>query len=391
MNELTIITKNNTIFFCISLVVGISLRLWISTLGHNYDLESYWLVSDAVVHGKSVYAETARYNYGPIWFLLLGVFRQITIAFNIDNISCFHILIAALLTFIDAIIALILKGSYGTRASLFFFLNPVSILITGYHSQFDNLAILVALVACSELVKGNNGSDIRRTIFSMSLLGLSLATKHICLFLPLWLWWAYRNASVKTRSSILVVSYGIFGLLFLPFAFDPNSVSGITENVFKYGSLYGNGLIFQFLNLFVAINWVETYFKISLTKAVFILLTILSGVFWVGKAGEKYEARELLFIYLLSLVAFTSSMADQYLAIPVIALARYHKNIAVWFYSLAATVLLMSSSNNIFSDRFSELKFIGYQQAQIWLLILLVIIWRQYGAERISYEGINRT
>ncbi len=384
MNELTLINKTRTIFFWLSLLVGISLRLWVSTIGNNFDLESYWLVSEAVVKGRSVYAETTRYNYGPIWYLLLGNFRQIAGAFYIDNIYYFHILIAAFLTIVDVTIALMLRRSYGASASLFFFLNPVSILITGYHSQFDNFAILLAFAACSRLARGNTRADIRKTIFSMALLGLSLATKHICLFLPFWLWWAYRDESVKIRTSILLVSYGIFGLLFLPFALDPNSVAGIIRNVCKYGSFYGNGLIFQFLNLFVDISFVETYFKLSFAKGAFIFLAIFSGAFWTGRVEGKYKAEELFFIYIIILVAFTPSMADQYLAIPLIALARYHKYIAVWLYSLAGTVVLLSSPTNIMLDRFSELRFIGYQQVQTWLAILLLIIWRQCREEQSS-------
>ena len=340
-------------------------------------MESYWLVSDLVIHGKSVYAETARYNYGPIWQLILGVCRRITIAFNIDDIEHFHIIIAGCLTWVDAMLALILRKHYGARAALFFFLNPVSILITGYHSQFDNFAILLAMMACSQMNEDNKKFVFRSTILSMSLLGVSLAVKHIFIFFPLWLWWKYRNASVELRSSILVFAYGIFGLLFVPFIFDPDSLTGIVENVLKYGSSYRNGLLGRFLALFFDVDLVESHLGVSLSGAMFKLLTIVAGVLWTSRCWDRSEMRELLFIYLITIVALTCSMADQYLAIPIVALARYYRRVASWVYSLTATVLLFASSNNVFGNKFSNMRAIEYHSTQILLLILLAMIWKQ--------------
>lgn len=374
--------------FWLCLFLGISLRLWASTLGHNFDVESYWLVSEIALNGQSVYAETARYNYGPIWYLILGGLRALAVALDLNHILYFHVFIAALLTLVDALIALVLKSNYGTKAALFFFLNPVSILITGYHSQFDNFAILLAVVACSKFAHSGKALDVRRTIAPMSLLGLSLATKHVFLFLPLWFLWAYRAAAFKVKASILICTYGILGLSFLPFLFDPESATGIVENVIKYRGLYGNSLIFRFIGLFVDITFLERYFGLSLMKIIFILIMLGSGIVWAAKCRDKGHSQELFFVYLLTLVGFTSSMANQYLAIPLIALARYRKHSAAWLYTVAATVLLLCSPNNFLGSRFSELKFFAYHHTQIWLVILLVVIWREYRSETCARRAL---
>ena len=56
-----------TWFFLVVVVLGVALRLWMATLGHNWDLASYQTVAQIVDAGGNVYAETERYNYGPLW------------------------------------------------------------------------------------------------------------------------------------------------------------------------------------------------------------------------------------------------------------------------------------------------------------------------------------
>jgi hypothetical protein len=172
--------------------------------------------------------------------------------------------------------------------------------------------------------------------------------------------------------------------MLLPFALDEKSISGIVENVLKYGGNYGSGLIFHLLDLFLDINLVEKYFNVSLTKGLFALVTVMSGIFWFSNSQHRDNEFELLLIYLITLVALTCSVVDQYLAIPIVALARYHTHWSGWLYSIIATGLLLTSSCNVFSFNYSEPLFIRYQHAQIWLLILLVVIWRQWRSDELS-------
>lgn len=50
-----------------AMVFSVLAKIGLASVGHNWDLESYALVSNLVQHGLSVYANTDRYNYGPIW------------------------------------------------------------------------------------------------------------------------------------------------------------------------------------------------------------------------------------------------------------------------------------------------------------------------------------
>lgn len=371
------------LLFRLCLVFGVALRLWLSTLGHNDDIESYWIVSKAALAGKSVYSETNRYNYGPLWFLMLGLLRRATIALKIDDLFHFHLIIAAFLTFIDILTAVLIRRRFGASIALFFFLNPVTILITGYHSQFDNVAILLGLAACSLLANSRRNNPARFAAGNL-LLGLSLAMKHVLIFFPIWLWMKYRRQSRYLGFSFLVVviPYGLFCLSFLPYIFDQSSYDGIISNVLAYRSWHGNGLISQLLELFVNIHVVETQLDLLISKWIFTFVVILAGHFWTSEHRTRQQEDELLFLYLITLVTFSSSMADQYLAVPIIALARYGTLVMSWIYSLAATLALITSKANVFGYRFAEMRIIDYHQAQIWLLFILLVIWRRNGRRR---------
>ena len=62
--------SNEYIVFTIFISAGIMLRFIAMSLGHNYDFESYCVVGEIAGNFKNVYANTYRYNYGPIFFMI---------------------------------------------------------------------------------------------------------------------------------------------------------------------------------------------------------------------------------------------------------------------------------------------------------------------------------
>ena len=333
-------------FFTGCLLLGAVLRIFLATLGNNFDLESYWIVSEAVLQGQSVYAEVTRYNYGPIWFLMLGAFRRILQVIHRDDIGHLHIIVAAFLTLVDLLLARMLRVKFGVKAALFFYLNPVSILITGYHSQFDNFAILIAVVACCWFgsLKDKSAAAL---LGGAVVLGLSLTIKHVCLFFPFWLWWAARNLSAPKRWLVFGVSYGVFIVSFFPFALDPDSRSGILANVVSYSSPYEVGLISRLLALAGDIFSIEKASLLWIGKFGFVALSFLSAIMWSRRGRKESAAIDGLFIYLISLVAFSPAAADQYLAIALIGCTPYYRFKASWVFSIGATFILCTATQNI--------------------------------------------
>lgn len=373
-------TLKQRYIFWLCLCLGVVLRLWLSTLGHNFDLESYWLVSELVEAGRSVYAETARYNYGPLWFLILKPLREITRLVGVDDIFHFHVIVATFLTLVDLVITIVLKERYGLKASLFFILNPVSILITGYHSQFDNLAILIGWIGCCHLSR-SQGTDMRKLFIGTSLLGLSLATKHVLLFFPFWLWGLYAHSSPKARTIILLIPWLTFLLFFVPFLFDTLSVTGIIENVIQYNSPWRRGLTAELTQIALSSQIFSARYLTALSQLVFVLAVILSGPLWIAAGRHPKRAKGLMLLYLVTLVAFSSSMANQYLSIPLIALARYYRVVFAWLYSGAATYLLLTEDAGVFGERFSSMQVIDYSGTQVLLILVLVTVWRKSSSQ----------
>lgn len=196
------------------LALGFVLRIILSRLGHNYYLESYWIVGEIVVRGGNVYAETHRYNYGPIWFYILGLVYWITDILG-RGFGFFGLLIAVLLSVVDVGIFYILYKKFGLITASIFFLNPVSIIITGYHRQFDNLAILIALYAIYLLDLGDY--NFRKVLFIAFLIGLSITVKHVFFMLPVWLFFAHAIKDLKVKLMILVIPLTVFFVSFVPF------------------------------------------------------------------------------------------------------------------------------------------------------------------------------
>lgn len=361
--------------FWLAVLIGVSSRLWLATLGHNYDLESYWIASEVTLHGRSVYVETSRYNYGPVWFLILGAFRRALIALSVDDIFHFHLIIAAFLTLVDTTIAFAIKRAWGIRAALFFFLNPVSILITGYHSQFDNLAILIGLGACYFLTR-SEGRGGRAFTLGTALLGISLATKHLLFLFPVWLWGLYRKVGIKVWIATALIPWGIFLLCFAPFLFDIGGAAAIIDHVVFYKGRDGAYLVTRALDLFCDVGLVEKALGFPVVTPLFLLIVGCSGFLWTSARASARSVEDLFSIYLITLVAFSSAMANQYLAIPLVALARY-TYFPSWIYSIGATILLLTNVDGVFGDRFAALRFIDYSHTQIWLALLLVVIWKR--------------
>src|SRR6266542_167917 len=147
--------------FIALLALGILVRLvlaWVfgsivTDFPTAYDHRSYELVAAIMERGGNVYAETYRYNYSPVWaFVLLGCSW---VASWLGAPLAF--VVRALLTLVDVANAGLIArlaadghGSWRRRWVPAFgvaFLNPASVILTGTHGQFENLAALPLLAA----------------------------------------------------------------------------------------------------------------------------------------------------------------------------------------------------------------------------------------------------
>jgi hypothetical protein len=312
-------------WFWLAVALGVVARGLVATRGYNYDIESYRIVADILAAGGNVYRGTERYNYGPVWFNILGLLDALPAA-HADPTLALRWKVSGLLTLVDLAIALVLRRNFGALAAVLFMLNPVSIIITGYHGQFDNLAILFGLLGVLSLQR-DAARQGRGWWLGLGFVGLSLATKHILFMFPVWL--AIGEPSWRRKLLALLLPYAIFALGFLPYLREGRS--GIVEHVLLYRSFNNAPL------------WLGTL-PASLVSLVPPIMLFFGSLFVAGWAWRERGAIERYVLYLVALVVFSSALANQYLAICMVAIAVSPSWPYAAFTAVAAAFLSVADS-----------------------------------------------
>ncbi len=294
------IANNKKKLFFIILITGIFLRVLASLQGFNIDMEYWRFGADLLKYGGKPF-DTNNLPYGPLWIHILFYLDKIPF-FVSGEIESLRYKVMLFLTLVDIVIFYLAIRLHSLTVGLLFFLNPVSIFITGFHSQFGNLAVLIGFLGVIYYENNNNNKGF--AICNL-LLGVSLFTKHILIFFPLWL--AIKEKNWFKKILFCTLPYIIFYLSFLPFETDLNT---ILINIFGYES-HRNAIFWKLFSPEPFINYIGF-------KNLFILSIILMGFVF-----EKESKIKSFYFYLISLVLFGMSTANQYLAIPIVAIAFF--------------------------------------------------------------------
>ena len=334
----------------------------------NFDMDSYEIVVGIAHRGGNVYAETARYNYSPVWLTILMALKRIQIA--MPDIP-FHFIVRSFLCCVDLLTLGVLlfianiRKLPPVRTAILFYLSPVSFLVTGYHGQFENFAILMVLTGILMYLR-----FATRPVLGTALLWLfataGMIVKHnvfyeliICL-----------NSSIKrywVKLSLFIVSVIVFLLLFIPYW--KTGSKGIIEHVFKYGSFSGS---YGLTSLF-AMPQLKYFFIVAMVFFPFYL-----------------KSRDIIAQCLLGMLfflTFTTGFAAQYFVLPV-ALGAIRPSKFLLFYTLAASVLFLGNDNIAAIPGFNLLKLNVVWVAVICWFISEIRLDRQVNgvaAKRLDY------
>ena len=313
--------KNNKLLLLFGIFfLGFFLKIAVSLLGSNFDLEMWKLNLYFFQNGESFY-DYGRYNYSPFWIYLLNIIDHINIPYT-QNVNIFRYKIIFILNLFDFLIFYLILRNYSMKVGLLFFLSPISIFISGHHNQFDNIAVFFGFLAVLLLEKRKR-NEIK--YLGLFFLGISLCAKHILFILPIWL--AFKEKSYLNKLIYIAIPYFIFLISFLPFSAD---YKGIIENVFLYRS-YNNG---PFWGLFA-----PKVFHMYLPKVfMFLLAMITLGLYFL-----KYNIRTTFFYYLICVVIFSSGIFNQYFAIPLLALAVLWNTKYLYYTILCIALYLLDS------------------------------------------------
>lgn len=307
------------------ILIGTIIRFWVASWGHTYDMNSYEIVGKIVTGGGNVYAQTTRYNYGPFWFIVLGILYKIAQWFP-QSFLFFRYSIVLLLTGFDVAIFFFLKRRFSLKVGLLYFFNPLSILVTGYYSQFDAIAVYFGLLAVD--CYGSEGSiTSKRKFGSLALLGVSLIWKHILFAFPLWI--AVRQRRFRDKVIALAVPTGIFFFSFLPFV--RNGLSGILNNVFFYLS-FNNAPLWHAL--------MPDRLKLVINPYVFFFVPLILGAFLF----RKKNLLDALLYYGIILILFSLAISEQYF-VAVLPFISVYFNLIFAAFSFVQTLFMLLMAN----------------------------------------------
>ncbi len=315
------------------ILAGTIIRLILAAAVYgNFDMESYEIVTDIVGRGGNVYAETSRYNYSPVWFLVLFALKKIQLALH--GVP-FHFAIRSFLCGVDlltlAVLLLIadIRKLPVTRTAIFFYLSPVSFLITGYHGQFENFAMLMVLIGIFMYLWLADRS-VLKTVLLWFFSTAGMVVKHntfyeviICLHSSIKRYWI--------KLLLFIVSVIVFLALFIPY-WNTGS-KRIIDSVFQYGSGSGS-------------YGVTSLFTWPHLRYLFILAMFIFPFF--------LKSRDIIARCLLGtlfFLAFTTGIAIQYFVLPV-ALGAIRPSKFFQVYTLVASFFILGSYDNVFIPGF---------------------------------------
>lgn len=155
-------------------LVRLAPALWLP-VGAGYDIESYRLVTEALLGGHEVYTSVlGRHPYLPFQMYIMGAMASLADATGLPYVVA--IKLPALLA--DVVLTGIIYYAAGRRAdrafagfpALLYALNPLSLLVTSYHGQFEAVTLLFVVLAWLAW-------DMRRQERSAVALGFSILNK----------------------------------------------------------------------------------------------------------------------------------------------------------------------------------------------------------------------
>jgi hypothetical protein len=312
---------------------GTIIRLMMATAYYgNFDMHSYEVVANIVTNGGNVYAQTERYNYSPIWFTILGFLKQVQI--QLPMLS-FHFVVRAFLCIVDLVTLVFLlliahhKKISLPKIAMLFYLSPVSFLLTGYHGQFENLAILMIVIGLFAYLKLS-----QKPIWGTAILWLfataGMVIKHnvfyeliICL-----------NAAIKRyqiKFLLFLISVCFFLALFIPYW------NGGKEGIIRNAFMYSPG---------VGMYGITSLFNLPQLKYLFIIGMCVFPLFLRNR-----DIIQQCLLGMLFFLTFTSDISIQYFILPV-AIGSLYPSKGFLFYSLAASVFILGNSDNLFVPGF---------------------------------------
>ena len=179
--------KHPLIFLLLAALLVRLVPLILLPVGAAYDVESFRLVGEALLNGEDVYTSAAagRHPYFPLQMVAVGAATYLSRTTTLPFIIWLKL--PAVLA--DVLISMVIYKSFRRWGksettslywALLYALNPISVLVSAYHGQFDAVPVLLLLLSWYSYRFG------RRIIRSAVFLGFAILIKTWpIVFLPI--------------------------------------------------------------------------------------------------------------------------------------------------------------------------------------------------------------
>lgn len=320
---------------------ALSLRIWLALRANDIiDIQNFQLVAQTV-KGQGVFAlysqTPGQYPYPPLWIWFALAAEQL----DQWGVITFSLAIRLPAIVADAICVYFIwiwwkndNPVYSWFAALFYAVNPISLIITSLHGQFDALPALFVVISLYTLHR-------HQTSLSAVMLGLAIATKSFpFLFLPVFL---FALPSKRARIRYMVIALAPVAALLLPFIL--RIPSAVVEQLFGYSGVGLLGFLVVVRSVYVFrmgdhLPYELTQALISLSKWVFLTLYAL----WLPWAIRRRILPLLGAVGILSLFyLFYGGISPQYLVwmLPLLLILPQRSLFWMLIYTLSGTLALL--------------------------------------------------
>ena len=342
--------------------------LFFAALEVNWDSRWYAAVVAQLERGEDLFHGPTFYSYSPLWALFLRALNSAALPLGVP----LHRAVGVVLLVADVVSALLVYGIVrrvskdspmpASGAALLFFLNPVSVLATGFHNQFENVSILFLLVAVfyaqvrpvrpREMSRAQVlRTCTRHSSVILAALSSSLLVKHVTWFHPLLFIRSRRREGLSLAAGL--APYVVFALSFMPYW---RTRQQLVKNVLGYRSMsesYGTAVLTEHGLL---PEWAP--------RGLFLLAAAVGVI-----AFRRFEVGRASLLLFLVLLLFLPGIAEYYLIWPI-ALGAVYRGAGFFVYTAVVSAFLLGSPDGL-AVPFEH--FPGWHG--VWFAILFWLLW----------------
>ncbi len=315
-------------------VVRLLPALWLP-VGAGYDIDSFHMVTDALLGGREVYAASlGRHPYLPFQMYIMGAMAMLSAATGLPFVVAIKLpaILAdvAIAGLIYRLVAVRRGHEWAAYLALLYALNPVSLLVSAYHGQFEAVTLLLLVVAWALWERRQAGA-------SATTLGLAILNKTWpIILLPVFF---IRLDNWRARSRYALIALGIPALVvvayLLAYNADPMTMLGRALTHRGVAGYWGpSAVLFPWAAARPALQPLADALLALRNPLLFV--AVLLALAWT----QRQPALDALLTLQLAVFAVTVGFGIQWLVwpVPFALLAGQSRWLRV--YSLAAALML---------------------------------------------------